>query len=186
MECAVLDANILYPAMTRDFFMRLAVKLYQPKWTDAIHEEWIRNLLADRPDLTLTQLTRTRELMDRHGGLCQVTGYEDLIPALTLPDPDDRHVLAAAIQSQSAWIVTFNLSDFPAEALAPYNVRALHPDDFALRLYETESDTFVSLIRLHRQALSSPLKSPEEYLITLAECGLKRIALLLEMHREEI
>jgi len=76
MQDAVLDANVLYPAPLRDFFMRLAVKLYQPKWTDKIHEEWIRNVLKDRPDLTLAQLTRTRELMNRHGGTCLVTGYE--------------------------------------------------------------------------------------------------------------
>src|SRR5579862_4794446 len=88
MLSAVLDSCVLYPAPLRDFFMRLAVKLYQPKWTDAIHEEWIRNVLEDRPDLTLAQLTRTRELMNRHGGTCLVTGYETLIPTLTLPDPE--------------------------------------------------------------------------------------------------
>lgn len=63
MQSALLDACVLYPAPWRDFFMRLAVNLYQPKWTEKIHEEWIRNVLANRPDLTLAQLTRTRELM---------------------------------------------------------------------------------------------------------------------------
>jgi|GEM_PF-6108311 hypothetical protein len=63
MRVAVLDACVLYPAPLRDFFMRLAVKLYQLKWTDEIHEEWIRNVLADRPDLTHDQLIRTREFV---------------------------------------------------------------------------------------------------------------------------
>ncbi len=77
-QVAVLDACVLYPAVLRDFFMRLAVKLYQPKWTEAIHEEWIRNVLEDRPDLNRDQLTRTRALMNRHGGACLVTGYAPL------------------------------------------------------------------------------------------------------------
>ena len=186
MQTAILDACVLYPAPLRDFFMRLAVKLYQPKWTDTIHEEWIRNVLEDRPDLTLAQLTRTRELMDRHGGACLVTGYEALISTLTLPDPDDRHVLAAAIQAQASVIVTFNLSDFPAQALAAHHTRAVHPDDFAVSLYETDADLFVQLVKLHRQALVSPPKEVEEYLATLTQCGLKKTVARLEPHREEI
>jgi predicted nucleic acid-binding protein len=186
MLAAVLDSCVLYPAPLRDFFMRLAVKLYQPKWTDTIHEEWIRNVLEDRPDLTLAQLTRTRQLMDRHGGACLVTGYEALIPTLTLPDPDDRHVLAAAITAQAPIIVTFNLSDFPAETLAFHKTRAVHPDDFAVSLYESEPEPFVQLVKLHRQALVNPPKAVAEYLSTLSQCGLKKIVARLEAHRNEI
>ena len=76
------------------------------EWTEKIHEEWIWNVLEDRPDLTTAQLMRTRELMDRHGGACLVTSYEALIPTLTLPDADDRHALAAAIKGQASVIVT--------------------------------------------------------------------------------
>src|SRR5579862_3345911 len=186
MLSAVLDSCVLYPAPLRDFFMRLAVKLYQPKWTETIHEEWIRNVLEDRPDLTLTQLTRTRELMDRHGGVCLVTGYEALIPTLTLPDPDDRHVLAAAITAQAPIIVTFNLSDFPAKTLAAHKTRAVHPDDFAVSLYQSDPEQFVQLVKLHRQALVNPPKEVEEYLSTLSQCGLKKTVARLEPHRSEI
>lgn len=61
-----------------------------------------------------------------------VTGYEPLIEAITLPDPDDRHVLAAAVKAHAEVLVTFNGKDFPAEALAPWGVEAKHPDDFLL------------------------------------------------------
>ncbi len=186
MQSAVLDACVLYPAPLRDFFMRLAVKLYQPKWTNTIHEEWIRNVLKDRPDLTLAQLTRTRELMDRHGGGCLVTDYEALIPTLTLPDPDDRHVLAAAITAQTPIIVTFNLRDFPAHNLIAYNVRAEHPDDFAADLYRSEPELFVSLVQQHRSALVKPSIAVEEYLARLSQCELKKTVALLEAHRREI
>ena len=173
MQDALLDACVLYPAPLRDFFMRLAAKLCPPKWTDAIREEWIRNALKDRPDLTLAQLTRTRELMNRHGGACLVTGYEAFIPTLSLPDPDDRHVLAAAITAHASVIVTFNLSDFPAQTLSAHKTRALHPDDFAASLYLLEPGQFVELVKLHRQALSEPADHIAEYLATLRNvvCG---------------
>ncbi|MCX6379008.1 MAG: PIN domain-containing protein [Armatimonadetes bacterium] len=186
MQDAILDACVLYPAPLRDFFMRLAVKLYQPKWTDAIHEEWIRNVLKYRPDLTMAQRTRTRELMNRHGGACLVTGYEALIPALSLPDPDDRHVLAAAITANASVIVTFNLSDFPAQTLSAYKTRAVHPDDFAASLYQSEPGQFVELVKLHRQALANPPKEVEEYLATLAQCGLRKTVTLLQHRFGEI
>ena len=80
--------------------MHLAMTgLFRARWTDQIHDEWIRNVLANRPDLKAEQLKRTRELMDAHALDCLVTGYEKLIAGLTLPDPDDRHVLAAAIRA---------------------------------------------------------------------------------------
>ena len=67
---------------------------------------------------------------------CLVTGYEELVPGLTLPDPDDRHVLAAAIRGGAECIVTFNLKDFPKSSLDPYRIEAIHPDDFVSRLLE--------------------------------------------------
>jgi len=186
MQSALLDACTLYPAPLRDFFMRLAVNLYQPKWTEKIHEEWIRNVLEDRPDLTPAQLTRTRDLMNRHAGACLVSGYEALIPTLTLPDPDDRHVLAAAIKGEASVIVTFNLKDFPARVLGIHHIRAVHPDDFAVSLYQTDPDVFIQLVKRHRQALVNPRKEVKEYLATLFQCGLKKTVSLLETHQAEI
>ena len=106
---AVYDANILYPAPLRDLFVRIAQSgLVQAKWTETIHEEWIRNVLKNRQDTTLERLTRTRQLMDTAVRDCLVTGYEILIDSMTLPDPNDRHVLAAAIRAGADAIVTFN------------------------------------------------------------------------------
>jgi hypothetical protein len=60
---ALYDACVLYPAPLRDLLMRLAVTdLFHARWTDAIHEEWMRNLLADRPDLSRARIERTRAL----------------------------------------------------------------------------------------------------------------------------
>jgi hypothetical protein len=92
--------------------------LFRARWSAAVHEEWISNLLEKRPDLTNEKLERTRMLMDRHAADALVTGYEDLIPGLHLPDPNDRHVVAAAIRGRVDVIVTMNLKDFPAEVIA--------------------------------------------------------------------
>ena len=92
------DACVLYPAYLRDILMQLAMSdICRAKWTDLIHDEWIRNVLKNRPDLTIEQLTKTKELMNSHIRDCLVTDFEWLIPSLHLPEPDDRHVLAAAI-----------------------------------------------------------------------------------------
>ncbi len=63
---------------------------------------------------------------------CLVTGYESLITSLSLPDKDDRHVLAAAIRCGADSIVTFNIKDFPKSSLEPYGIEALHLDEFVL------------------------------------------------------
>ena len=107
---ALYDACVLYPAPIRDVLMRLALTdLYRARWTNLIHEEWIRSVLANRRDLTRAQLERTRDLMNAHARDALISGFEDLIPSLTLPDPDDRHVLAAAIRGRVDVIVTYNL-----------------------------------------------------------------------------
>ena len=108
MQIVLYDASVLYSGLLRDLLMRLArTGLFQAKWTDAIHEEWIRALQMNRPDLPLANHERVRRLMDAALPDALVTGYEDLISDLTLPDENDRHVLAAAIHCKATIIVTF-------------------------------------------------------------------------------
>ena len=79
---AIDDACVLYAASIRDLPMHLAcVGSVHPRWTDTIHEEWTRNLLANRPDLTHAQLGRTRALMERAVAAASVHGYESRIPS---------------------------------------------------------------------------------------------------------
>lgn len=100
---ALYDACVLFPAPVRDLLLHLAVTdQFRARWTDAIHEEWIRAVLNSRPDLSRKRLERTRRSMDAHVRDALITDFEDLIPTLTLPDPDDRHVLAAAIRGRAA------------------------------------------------------------------------------------
>jgi hypothetical protein len=102
MTSAILDACVLYSASLRDFLLRLAEKgLFHPRWSEEIRNEWIRNLLQNRPDLKREKLERTCRNMDTSFPKSLVCGYEFITPTLTLPDPKDRHVLATAIPAQT-------------------------------------------------------------------------------------
>jgi predicted nucleic acid-binding protein len=127
------DANVLYPNTLRDLLIRIAQGgLVQAKWTEEILDEVFRNLKENRPELDSAKLERTRELMNFSVRDCLVTGYQPLIEILDLPDPGDRHVLAAAIKARAQVIVTDNLKDFPAGKLAAWNVEAKDADAFVL------------------------------------------------------
>jgi hypothetical protein len=170
---ALFDACVLYPAPLRDLLMHLALTdLFRAKWTDEIHDEWIRNVLENRPDLSREQLERTRDLMNAHVRDCLVTGYEELVPALTLPDPDDRHVLAAAIRCGAETIVTYNLADFPAEPLSGHGIEAQHPDDFIAGLLELAPHDVCLAAKRQRASLKNPPKTVDEFLATLEAQGL--------------
>jgi predicted nucleic acid-binding protein len=176
----VYDANVLYPAPLRDFLMRLALTdLFQARWTEDIHEEWIRNLLEARADLTRGQLERTRELMNANVRDCLVEGYQSLIPGLELPDPEDRHVLAAAIRANASVIVTFNLKDFPAARVERYGIEAQHPDEFIAHLVDLNQAKVCSAAEEQLKSLRNPPKTVEEYLETLLRQGLPQTAALL-------
>ena len=157
---AIIDACVLYSAPIRDLIVRLAqAGLLKARWTDEIHEEWMRNLLKNNPNVSPERLARTRTLMNEAVRDCLVTGYSDLVESLTLPDSDDRHVLAAAIRGGAGLVVTFNLSDFPSEALAPHGVDALHPDELFSELLDSAEDVFCEAARLQRQGLRNPSRN---------------------------
>ena len=170
---ALLDANVLYPAPLRDLFLQLAVTdLFKAKWTADIHREWIEALMRNEPQRDRAALERTRDLMDEATRDSLVTGYEPLIASLTLPDPDDRHVLAAAIAGRCDVIVTQNLKHFPDAALAPFEIEAQHPDEFLCNHLSLAPGVVCGAVRKVWARLLKPPYSVEEYLATLTRQGL--------------
>jgi predicted nucleic acid-binding protein len=157
---AFYDANVLYPAELRNLLMHLAMTgLFRAKWSDGVHEEWITALLRNRPDLSREKLERTRMLMDKHAEGALVIGYEGLIEGLHLPDPDDRHVLAAAVRGRVDVIVTANVRDFPADILTFFEIEAQHPDEFVLHLLDLAPGVVVEAASRHRESLKRPAKN---------------------------
>lgn len=170
---ALLDANVLYPAPLRDLFMELAVcDLFRARWSADIHREWIEALMTQQPHRDRAALERTRDLMDSYIRDSLVTGYQPTIGCLVLPDPDDRHVLAAAIVGRCDVIVTQNLKDFPASVLTPYGIKAQHPDEFLSNHLHLSPGVFCSAVREIRGRLKSPPYTVSQYLETLRRQGL--------------
>src|SRR5262249_48962363 len=135
---AVYDACVLYPFHLRNVLVQCAFDgLVDARWTDDIHAEWMRNLAANSPRTSLERLQATRDLMKAVLPDADVAGYQDLIRGLSLPDPDDRHVLAAAIAGKASLIVTWNLKHFPADALQRHGIVGISPDDFLFGLHST-------------------------------------------------
>lgn len=176
----VYDACVLYPAPLRDLLMWLAKNgLIAARWSDRILSEWVESLLVNRPDLKRERLIRTCSEMNRAVPDAMVTGYESLIESMTLPDADDRHVLAAAVTAGASVILTTNLKDFPADQL-PAGIVAAAPDFFLSQLFAVYPEEILETMREHRQQLQKPSKTVEEYLATLSANGLVR---LMEMAR---
>ncbi|MBN9384113.1 MAG: PIN domain-containing protein [Chitinophagaceae bacterium] len=172
---ALLDANVLYPAPLRDYLLHLAsLGVYEPLWTAAIQEEWIRSLVKVRPDISRTALEATQRSMDRAFPGSNVTGYESLIGSLSLPDPDDRHVLAAAIKGEAQVIITVNLKDFPESALIPYFIHVEHPDVFISGYIDRDRQKAIEALENQVKALKNPPLSREKVLENLESNGLVR------------
>ncbi|MCP5142689.1 MAG: PIN domain-containing protein [Chromatiales bacterium] len=161
----VYDACVFYPAPLRDLLIRLAASgRFGARWTEQIHGEWVAALLRDRPGLGAERLAKTVDLMNVAVPDCLVSGYGHLIDDLALPDPDDRHVLAAAIRSGALAIVTRNLKDFPRDVLDEFDIFPIHPDDFVLDLADLDPTVVIRVAREQRAALRNPPKTAEEFL----------------------
>jgi hypothetical protein len=105
---------------------------------------------------------------------CLVVGYQDLIPSLTLPDANDRHVLAAAICAGADVIVTYNLKDFPTTTLEQYGIEAQHPDEFISHLIDLAPPVICAAVKRQRMSLKNPPQSVEELLSAYERQGLAK------------
>ncbi len=178
----VYDSSVLYPSTLRDLLIRVAqAGLVQARWTDEILDEVFRSLAQNRPDLDAARLARTRSLMITAVRDCLVTNYESLIPVLDLPDPDDRHVLAAAIRARAQVIVTANLSDFPVDVLRTWDIDPKSPDDFILdQIYLDRATVFAAVQRI-ADSWRQPPGTADDVLASLERQGL--IESVARLHR---
>jgi predicted nucleic acid-binding protein len=165
---AVLDANVLYGALVRDLLLSLAhADLFSAKWTVDIRREWTCSLLKNKPEMG-PQIELAANTMERAIPDCLVTGYEHLIEGLTLPDVKDRHVLAAAITGHADAIVTFNVKDFPHDALDPFGIEIQTPDEFVLNQIMLKGTVALTAIKVMRQRLGRPELTAQDLVDLLA------------------
>jgi len=184
---ALYDSCVLYPAPLRDLLLQLALTdLFRAKWSASIHDEWMRSVLRDRSDLKPEQIRRTRELMDSNVRDALVCGFEALIPIVVLPDPNDRHVVAAAIRGRCDVIVTYNLKHFPEAELKKYDLEVQHPDEFLGHLSNLRPQAVCGAAKTCRERLKSPPQSVDDYLMTMAKQRLPDLVGFLNLHRDLI
>lgn len=167
----VYDACVLYPAPLRD--------LFKAQWTDQIHEEWI-NALLRKDKFKREKLERIRDLMDANVRDAKVQGFEGLIDSIELPDPDDRHVVAAAIKCNADAIVTFNLKDFPDDNLSEFGIEVIHPDDFICYQIDLSPVKACKAVKSQRKALKRPPMKKEEFLANLQKQQLPQTVSVLK------
>jgi predicted nucleic acid-binding protein len=179
----VYDASVLHPASVRDLLVRLAqTGLFRARWSNQILDEMVNSVLRRQPDLDPARLARTRDLMCRAVADCMVEDFDPLIEGLDLPDPDDRHVLAAAIKCHAQVIVTENLRDFPDTVLDPYGIEAQRADEFVLHVIELAPAAVAAVLQRQADALVNPPQSLDELLDRLRSNGLDRAVAALGDH----
>lgn len=173
---AILDANVLYPQLVRDLLLSLAAcGLYHARWSAHINDEWTRNFRAKMPEHG-DKVMGIVAALERAVPDCLVKGYEHLTFKLELPDPKDRHVLAAAIAGHADAIVTFNLKHFPSEALAAFDIEVQHPDDFVMNQLQLHEIRALTAVKEMRERWKNPRYTAEEMLKLLEARGMPQTA----------
>ena len=150
--------------------------LFKARWSATINDEWTRNLLKNNPQLDSTKVQRTVQLMSDAVRDWEVTSFQDLVTSVSLPDENDRHVLAAAVKANADAIITLNIKHFPESSLSPHGVEALHPDDFVLDLIDLNAHQVLEAARLCWQRRRKPPLTWDQYLESLKRSSLPQSA----------
>ena len=182
----MLDADVLYPFLVRDILLSLAeAGLFQARWSQAIMDEWQRNLLAARPDRR-PQVVETARIMAEAFPEAMVDDFDALIDSIDLPDPDDRHVVAAAITAGAQLVVTNNARHFPTTALAPHGIAGISPDDLVVDLLKDGASDVVEALCNMRLRYSRPSFSAAEMIAAIAKAGMTKTAMALRPHTADL
>ncbi len=172
----LFDANVLYPFHLRNLLVQCGVnQMLRPRWTDTIHDEWIRNLVQ-AGKATRERLIRTRDIMNRVLPDADVSSYEHWIASLTLPDTGDRHVLAAAIEGGAGTILTFNLRHFPSDALASVRPDRATPRCLSMRPHDDDPEAIAAVVDAARMNLSQTAPIHSVFVDALEQQRLPRFA----------
>ncbi|MCY3832639.1 MAG: PIN domain-containing protein [Chloroflexi bacterium] len=166
---ALLDTNVLYSAPSRDIHLQLAHdNLYEAKWTQAI----------------LCELRRLLAAMNQSFPNASISGFENYIQRLNLPDPKDHHVLAAAVVGKCDLLITRNVRHFPDEYLTSLGIRVSSPDDFLAALLLSNPEKFCKSVSSVLSRLNNPAYTSDQYLSHLRTSGLIQTSMILERYQD--
>lgn len=172
---AVLDTNVIYPLISRDLLFWFAhYDLYTPKWSKHIFDEWEGVMI--RKGLTQDEAKKRMAVANSAFPDALVKNYEFLIPTLNLPDQKDRHVVAAAIKSNSNYIVTNNLKDFPKAIVDTFEIEVIAADDFLVEIIYLNNEQAISAFKEMVVNRKNPKMDEFEILNQLRKCGLTKTA----------
>lgn len=185
---ALLDACVLYPLAMTDALLSLATAgFFAAKWTTRIEDEWIRALERQRPNLTGKLDVRRDSMRDAIPDWeVPQAAWEPLVQGIELPDPDDAHVLAAAIAGYADCIVTSNLKDFPDAILMDYGIEAIDPDRFIINQWDLDPVQAIAAFKRMRARRKKPHATPEDFADALEVGGLPATADRLRLAAELI
>lgn len=175
---ALVDACCLAGALKRNLLLTLAeAEFFRLRWSKTILDETeqaIAEILTAKGAATpAAHAAKARTNMETAFQDADVGDYDSMLCACdVLPDPGDAHVLAAALKTQAAIIVTDNLKDFPAALLAPLNLEARSADAFIADTIALDPGRAVAAIRRLRERLQRPEKTAELLLLDMEAAGL--------------
>ena len=179
---SVLKRNLLLSLAEADFFrLRWSARVLDE--TQRAIEEMVASKGATDAD---KQAARARANMESAFEDAMVTDFDHLLSIAKLPDPDDAHVVAAAVKTQASMIVTENLKDFPSEILAGLNIEAKTADAFIADTIALDEPRAVAAIRRLRERFKKPGMTPESLLLLIEAAGLLETADLLRPHVESL
>ncbi|TQL01514.1 PIN domain-containing protein [Cellulomonas sp. SLBN-39] len=170
---AVLDANVLVPVALADVLLGAAeAGLYRPLWSARILDEVRAAVVRVRPHLDPSRVDARLHAMNSAFDDALVHGWEALVDGIVLGgDPDDRHVVAAAIRGGAEAVVTANLSDFPPAPMAELGLHALSADEFLLDLVDLDESAMVHVVWSRAAAKTRPPTTPTQVLRALHRAG---------------
>jgi predicted nucleic acid-binding protein len=174
----VLDADVLHRANVRDVLLRLAYRgLLKPRWSVDILDELVRSL--EGRGYSAAQTSRLTRALATAFPDALVSRYADSVERISLPDSNDRHVVAVAVKANCHHIVTYNTRHFPAKALAPLGIVAVHPDQALMVLWRLERHALAATVDELLAELIEPPISFERFVDGLRRQGLTRFAAAL-------
>lgn len=175
---ALLDACVLVPVSLADTLLRAAeAELYRPLWSERILAEARVAILDVHPDAPPARVDARLAAMCRAFEDASVHDWEPLVDGIVLgDDPDDRHVVAAAVRGGASAVVTANVRDFPDEAMSALGLHAVRPDDFLLDLADLDPPTMVEVVWGQATATARPPLTPGQVLDSLDRAGAPEFA----------